>query len=279
MTMIRKIRMKKLERLVVLGTGNAIVTKCYNICFILQNDEKYFMVDTGGGNGILCALEKQRISIENIHDIFITHEHSDHLLGIVWMFRMIATAMKKGSYEGVCNIYCHEELKSTIDIIIRLTIQKKLYHFLGKRILLNTIEDGECKDIIGYEVEFFDIGSTKAKQYGFTLRLKNGEKLTFTGDEPFNAKNMQQLKGSDWLLHEAFCLASQTEIFKPYEKHHSTVKDACTLAQKEKIPNLVLWHTEDINLNKRKELYQIEGKQYYQGNLYIPNDLDMINLS
>ena len=35
---------------------------------------------------------------------------------------------------------------------------------------------------------------------------------------------------------------------KPYEKHHSTVKDACELAQGLGIPHLVLWHTEDRRL-------------------------------
>jgi ribonuclease Z len=265
-----------MEQLVVLGTGNATVTKCYNTCFILQNNEKNFLIDTGGGNGILRVLEKQSIKVEDIHDIFISHEHCDHLLGVVWMFRMIATSMKKGSYEGDCNIYCHEELVPTIDTIIKLTVQKKFYDFLGTRIFINSIKDKDIINIIGYEVEFFDIHSTKAKQFGFTLHLKNKEKLTFTGDEPYNSKNYEQVKDSDWLLHEAFCLASQADIFKPYEKHHSTVKDVCIFAQEENIPNLVLWHTEDKNLEKRKELYQAEGQQYYKGNLYIPADLEII---
>ena len=41
------------ETLIILGTGNATVTKCYNTCFALRNGQKYFLVDAGGGNGIL----------------------------------------------------------------------------------------------------------------------------------------------------------------------------------------------------------------------------------
>ena len=67
-------------------------------------------------------------------------------------------------------------------------------------------------------------------------------------------------------------------IFKPYEKHHSTVKDACELAEHLKIPNLVLWHTEDKNMLHRQEKYMKEGKQYYTGTLYIPEDLDVLKL-
>jgi len=36
---------------------------------------------------------------------------------------------------------------------------------------------------------------------------------------------------SDYLMHEAFCLYRDKDIFRPYEKHHSTVKDACELAE------------------------------------------------
>lgn len=46
--------------LIMLGTGNAMVTKCYNTCFALRNEEEYFLVDAGGGNGILSQLEKHR---------------------------------------------------------------------------------------------------------------------------------------------------------------------------------------------------------------------------
>ena len=40
----------------------------------------------------------------------MTHAHTDHVLGIVWMIRMIATKMKKDQYDGDTYIYCHAEL-------------------------------------------------------------------------------------------------------------------------------------------------------------------------
>ena len=73
-------------------------------------------------------------------------------------------------------------------------------------------------------------------------------------------------------------LFSQADKFKPYEKHHSTVKDACELAQKLEAENLILYHTEDKNISRRKELYTEEGRQYYKGNLWIPDDLETYKL-
>jgi len=31
-----------------LGTGTASVTKCYNVCFTIENKGKHFLIDTGG---------------------------------------------------------------------------------------------------------------------------------------------------------------------------------------------------------------------------------------
>jgi ribonuclease Z len=54
--------------------------------------------------------------------------------------------------------------------------------------------------------------------------------------------------------------------------------DAAKLAQELNVPNLVLWHTEDTNYERRKELYTAEGKEYYTGNLFVPYDLEVIDL-
>ena len=267
------------EELILLGTGNATVTRCFNTCFAIKRGEEYFLVDTGGGNGIMTQLEKANIPMEAIHEIFMSHEHTDHLLGLIWLIRMIATKMKKGQYVGNLNIYCHEELKQTILTITKLTVQEKFYKMIGDRIFLIPVEDGETAHILDYDVTFFDILSTKAKQFGFTTVLKNGRRLTCAGDEPYNPDCRRYVEGSDWLLHEAFCLYGDRETYKPYEKHHSTVKDACELADRLGIENLVLWHTEDKNYENRKVLYMREGKEYYSGNLYVPYDQEKIILS
>ena len=266
------------EELILLGTGNATVTKCYNTCFAIKTGEEYFLIDTGGGNGIMAQLEKAEIPMEQIHEIFMSHEHTDHLLGLIWLIRMIATRMKKGQYEGELNIYCHEELKETILTIAKLTVQGKFFKMIGERIFFHSVADGETRNILGYDVQFFDIRSTKAKQFGFTMRLKNGKKFTFVGDEPYQEHEKEYAEGADWLLHEAFCLYRDRDIYKPYEKHHTTVKEACENAEMLQAANLILYHTEDKNIVNRKSLYSEEGKQYYHGNLLVPDDLERILL-
>ena len=50
-----------MEELYVFGTGNANATHYYNTCFALRDEDQYFMVDAGGGNGILRILEDMKI--------------------------------------------------------------------------------------------------------------------------------------------------------------------------------------------------------------------------
>ena len=69
-------------------------------------------------------------------------------------------------------------------------------------------------------------------------------------------------------------LYGQAELFSPYEKHHSTVKDACETAEQLGVRNLILYHAEDSSLPERKKLYQEEGSRYFHGNLYVPDDLE-----
>jgi ribonuclease Z len=266
------------ERIIFLGTGNAAVTECYNTCFAIQRDKGYFLVDTGGGNGILTQLKRVEIPLSAVHDIFISHGHTDHLLGVIWLIRMIGSQIERGSYKGKLKIYATAELLQTIQKIAELTIQKKILKLFGQRICLKKIKDGQTKKIMDYQVTFFDIRSTKEPQLAFTIKLFNGKKLAFLGDEPYYRHEKRYVYKADWLLHEAFCLYDEREKFLPYEKSHVTVKEACENATALNVSNLVLYHTEDKNIKKRKALYGHEAKEYYDGNVFIPDDLEVLNL-
>ena len=266
-------------RLTLLGTGNANVTECYNTCFILEDNEtkENFLVDAGGGNEILKRLKLAGIDIGSIHTIFCTHKHLDHFTGVLWLMRMILQEMYKGKYEGDAVIYAHDEVTELLRLFSERLFLAKHRQFIGKRLYLESVEDGEDREIMGRRVTFFDIGSKKDKQFGFTMELKDG-RLTCCGDEPYHECEQAYVRGSSWLMHEAFCLYSERDKYKPYEKHHSTAKDACELAEKMGVKNLILYHTEDDNITDRKRLYLSEGKPCFSGRLYVPDDMESLEL-
>ena len=54
------------EQIIMLGTGSAMVTECYNTCFLLKSKNDYLLVDAGGGNGILSVIKKSGVDWNSI---------------------------------------------------------------------------------------------------------------------------------------------------------------------------------------------------------------------
>ena len=265
-------------KLTMLGTGNALVTECYNTCFVLDDAGQCLLVDGGGGSAILAQIKHAGYNWIDLRHIFVTHKHVDHLLGIVWMVRMICQFMDHGNYQGEAWIYSHAEVLELLRDMAGKLLQAKEVRFIDDRLHFVEVTDGQTLNVIGHEMTFFDIGSTKARQFGFSMELEEGRNLVCCGDEPLSDAGRPYARGADWMLHEAFCLYSQADIFNPYEKHHSTVKDACELAEELGVKNLLLYHTEDRNIARRRELYLAEGQSHFSGKLWVPEDLEVIEL-
>lgn len=265
-------------KLTILGTGNAQAVACYNTCFALSEENRHFLVDGGGGNGLLRQLAAAGIDWRDIRDIYVTHKHIDHILGIIWMMRMILQNMKQGSYDGEARIFGHEEVIRLLRQFAVELLPANQTKFIDDRLHMIIVEDGGTFEVLGRKVTAFDIGSTKAKQFGFCMELGDGKRLTCCGDEPYSERERPYADHCTWLLHEAFCLHGQADIFHPYEKHHSTVADAAKLAEELCAENLILYHTEDHCLDRRRELYSAEAEKFYHGNLCVPDDLDQIEI-
>lgn len=264
--------------LIMLGTGHAMVTKCYNTCFVLRLGEEYFLVDAGGGNGILVQMERAGIPFKKVHEMFVTHAHTDHILGVVWVIRKVAALMKKGDYEGDFIIYCHDKVEYLLRFMCEQMLAKKFLAFLDERIRIEIVKAGEKRELLGMKVTFFDLCSTKEKQFGFAAALPDGQRFVCLGDEPYREACREYVFGCDWMLCEAFCMEQDKEIYKPYEKHHSTALAAGMAAKELSVRNLVLYHTEDDHLTERKARYTKEARMYYGGNVFVPEDLESIYL-
>ena len=117
-----------MDRLLVFGTGNATVTECYNTCFSLTDGKEFLLVDAGGGNGILGILKYMKVPVERMHHAFLSHRHTDHMLGMVWVIRLIGTMMTQDRYEGTFTVYCHRELAADLECLVRMTLDLSLIH-------------------------------------------------------------------------------------------------------------------------------------------------------
>ena len=268
-------------QITMLGTGNATVSQIYNTCFVLQTPSTLMLVDAGGGNGILSQLKKVNVQISDIHHLFVTHAHTDHVLGVIWVIRMVAQC--KG-YEGLLHVYGNDKVMKVIKTIIDMILAKKQLTKVAERVVFHQLEDGDCFEVGDMKLECFDIQSTKEKQFGFRAELPSSDEsgkplvLACLGDEPDNEQNRRYIVGADWMMCEAFCLYADRDTFKPYEKCHSTALDAGKLAEELGVKNLILYHTEEKTLANRKENYTREAAKNFKGRIFVPDDLEVIEL-
>ena len=163
-----------MKKLIMLGTGNAMVTHCYNTCFMIRTDKADFLTDAGGGNQILAKLEEIGGDYNRLHYMFVTHGHTDHILGVIWVLRKIADLMNKGRYDGEFHLYCHDVVRDMLMAFTKMTLKKKDFAQIGSRIIFHEIKDGESVSFDGMTLTAFDIMSTKAKQFGYELRFEDG---------------------------------------------------------------------------------------------------------
>ena len=299
---------EKMNQITMLGTGNATVSQIYNTCFVLQTSSTLMLVDAGGGNGILSQLRKVNVLISDIHHLFVTHAHTDHVLGVIWVIRMVAQC--KG-YEGLLHVYGSDKVMKVIKTIIDMILAKKQLAKVAERVVFHQLEDGDCFEVGDMKLECFDIQSTKEKQFGFRAELPGTSEdnvsedktasdyasedkaasdkaasdnhakplvLACLGDEPYNELNRRYIEGADWMMCEAFCLYADRDTFKPYEKCHSTALDAGKLAEELGVKNLILYHTEEKTLATRKENYTREAAENFKGRIFVPDDLEVIEL-
>lgn len=260
-----------------LGTGCALVLKRYNTCFLLEEGDKKLLVDAGGGNEILVRLDKLGVKITDIGGMFVSHSHTDHILGTPWVIRAVGTAIAEQGYTGTFTVAACKQTLEHVRSICEMTLGKKFTRLFDTQILFREVTNGEEIDLAGFRLHCFDIGSKKMKQFGFCVELPEGGRLCFPGDEPLKQSSEIYARDAKWLFSEAYCLYADREIYQPYARSHVTAKDVGEMAQRMGAQNLVIYHTEDYG-SERAARMRAEAGLAYTGRIFVPEDMETIQL-
>ncbi len=262
-----------------LGTGHGTATECFNSCFAIRKNKDVFLVDSGGGNGILKQLKQVNIELEDIRAIFISHNHLDHILGVIWIIRILSRKYFKNEIKLPIYIYGNNVVIKTIEKLVELFIPNDFVCMINKKIILEVINDNDKKIILGNKIKFFDLHATKTLQHGFIFEYEKNKNFCFVGDEVLSPINNKNIRKCEYLYADAYMCGSVAEKYNPIKKHHhSTVKYISQIAEQEQVKNLILSHTIDSNLSKRKKEFTKDAKLYYNGNVIVPDDLETIIL-
>lgn len=266
-----------MQRILMLGTAAATAEKNYNTCFVLENDKEYLLVDTGCSNKILENLEKVHIELSDIHHIFISHKHMDHLLGVFWILRKISMLIRKNKYEGNLNIYCNEEVANIIPIFYKMLLRKSQADVIDSFINVVIVQDNESIQINGNQFTFFDTKANEVNLYGFETIINN-KKLVFLGDEKCNPIFYDRISNADYVMHEVFCLEKDKQNSGAGAAVHSTLEEVSTKLSGLNIKNLILFHSKENNKIDKKLEFEKIGNELFDGTLIVPNDLEIIDI-
>jgi ribonuclease Z len=231
------------------------------------------------GEGTQRQLQRSAVGLPDLQDIFLTHFHADHFLGLPGMLKTFAL---RGRDETPLTVYGPRGLRELF---------KRLHPFLGRLpypLSLRELDAGETLERDGYTIEGFRVEhGTEALGYALAEperpgrfdveaadalgvpggpargRLQAGEavtvdsggtvtpaevlgeprpgrKLVVTGDTSPSPHVIQAAHGADLLVHEASFMAEEAE--RARETMHSTAAEAAEVARLAQVRLLALTH-------------------------------------
>lgn len=265
-------------RLTMLGTGSAFPSQSYHTCFLLRCGDSALLADGGGGMEILQRLSRAKMPLEQLRHIFVSHVHTDHIFGVVWVIRRIVQMSLEDRYQGTLTVYGNAQVTDAMRTICRLTLLPAYFERMERIVELHTVAPGDEVAVGPMSIRFVDACSRGCDQTGFVATLPGGMTLGFLGDESLTERNRLAVAGVDYLLCGAYCSFADREIFRPYEKHHHTVRDVAAEAAAAGVGTLVLCHCEDRHPEGRASRYAAEAAEFFDRPVLTPLDFDEIRI-
>ena len=247
-----------------------------NTYFLIEDWKSKLQVDCWGGLWLAQRVRRWEISFNNL---FITHSHSDHLLGFFHLLKIFWRNESKDKTKF--NIYCSKKIESNIRTISGITLWN------GSKRRLDNINFFYNDDLIEKKIWDFsliplNLNSIKMEQYGFLLKNK-WKKILFFWDEAINIlerDDLDELSEIDYLICEALIpeydsidWGWNTDLVK---FQHISAKQAWKIATKLNAKNLILIHTREIE--DRVIKLKKDAELSFNWNIIIPNDWYLLKI-
>lgn len=269
-----------MDQLLFLGTGAAMTLDCFTTAIIYETEAGCLLMDTGGGQGILRQCHQAGFDLDRITDIYVSHSHTDHILGVPWLIRYAGHRFQRDHAAPPLHIYASENVLQAIMVICEPILPPAVFAQIGQHILLIPVTDGSQYQLAGREITFFDTEAEKTPQLGLFTPLDDNSGLTFLGDEPMRRNGFAYAQKSKYLIHNAL-LSDLYENFWIDAHHigHSTVADAAKRATAAGVSDLILFHAHRGDGPERKAQFCADAARFFNGNIYVPDDLEIITLN
>ena len=239
-------------RVTLLGTGSpAPVMRRFGPAVLVQAGGRTLLIDSG--RGVTQRLFQLGVKLGAIDALFITHLHSDHVVGIpdLWLtgwldaayaqrrgpFRVYGPAGSQGMMDGLAKAY---------DWDIKARIADQNLDPANIRSEVTELRPGVAYDQGGVKVTAFEVDHGELLKPAFGFRIDyGGRSVSISGDTRFSENLIKHAAGSDLLIHQV--AAARPELlalpsFKVILDHHTKPEEAGTVFSRVKPKLAVYYH-------------------------------------
>jgi len=228
-------------RVTLLGTGTPNPhPERFGPATLVEAGSQRLLFDAG--RGVTIRLNQLGIPMREVTAVFVTHFHSDHLVGLadLWLIGWLPpnygrrqVPLRIWGPEGLGKITAGMEQAYATDIAIRVK-DEALPRSAAKFDVNEYSEAGVIYDHEGVKVTSFEVnhGELIKPAYGYRVDYA-GRSVVISGDTRFDQNVIKAAKGVDLLVHEVVAipeaLFAVNPAMKRVEAHHTTPEEVGTV--------------------------------------------------
>jgi ribonuclease Z len=277
---------QEIFRVTLLGTGAPPpVLNRFGPSTLVEAGQQKFIFDAG--RGAMQRLHQLGIPFADISGIFLTHHHSDHVVGFpdLWLTGWIGRPWGKRNVplpvwgpEGTKEMMEYLPKAFAVDIRVR----SHNYPVEGIKLLPTEITEGPVFDQDGVKVTAFKVDhfAEKLPAYGYRIDYR-GRSAVLSGDTTFNENLIEHARGADLLVHEVTAVsgnaAENAQQLKRICANHTTPEQAAVVFSRAQPKLAVYNHLLLFGGAKADDLIPATRKNY-SGPLLVGEDLMQIEI-
>lgn len=274
-------------RVTLLGTGSpAPVIRRFGPAVLVQAGGRTLLFDCG--RGATQRLLQSGVRLGAVDALFLTHLHSDHIVGIpdLWLTGWLEApyAQRKGPFRvhgpaGTRQLI--DGLVTAYDWDIKARIADQNLDPANIRPEVTEFKEGVIYEGGGVKVTAFDVDHGDLLKPAFGFRVDHGGRsVTISGDTRFSENLIKHAAGTDLLIHQVAAVREEllkSPVFKVILDHHTKPDEAGTVFTRVKPKLAVYYHfvllgTAAVPAVTEKDVVEMTRKTY-DGPLLIGEDL------
>jgi len=249
-----------------IGTGGSVATEGRDNASFLIDAGSLILVDCPGS--VVQKIKRLGRKPENVDVLLVSHIHPDHIYGLPSLVHSLMAEDRE------LDIYGSEE--STAFCAKLLDLFGLLKAKIKYRIRFHPLRPKEEFRVPDVLIRAQDVPhNSSSLSYRFVF--SDGKELLYSGDTPFHPPLFAGIIGIDYLVHD--CSAPQRFFIQHPElqRMHTSALDLGHQASKAGVHTLIPIHIFGEFPFTDAEIWA-EIREYYRGDLIIPQDFEIIPL-